>query len=237
MEGDPSTSSVSPIPQVTASSVSPLLHFHVVTTNEHLIDCGGCLVLTILAPALRKLNYSASSGSDKSVITLNPQQKNVVIYPEVILRPATSLPGTLHVHWMLSPLGIIENRAKAISWWTPSDLVFHYGTESHGSTMIPVSHSNIPTLARNPYPGDDTDDAALANFKNISRKGLAFIIRKAKSFHKNFAVDTESYTQKSFERVDELRTNGADVTERLRSYEYFISYDPYSYWSFKAAMP
>ena len=121
-------------------------------------------------------------------------------------------------------------------------MVFHYGTNSQNTTKIPVPLNNILTIAKNPHPGDDTDPNITAAYKPLERTGMGYIMRKALRFHgqdlysldgklphENLGFIAKEIPKRNLE-------NGINSSKLIMGYEYFLSYDPYSFWSMKAAM-
>ena len=111
-------------------------------------------------------------------------------------------------------------------------------------------------LSRDPQPNDETDPSRLAHVTTpLSPRGIAYIIRKGHKYHnrldsvKDIIGHQNSSDYKNIHRIEKFDTVGwgkkkkRSDTKRsdtiimsLRSYEYFLSYDPYSFWSMIAAM-
>lgn len=209
------------------------IRFHVVTVGNFK-DCGGCLVLNLLGPAIRDLGYNVTESGCPSI---GADENVVIIYSESTTNRCPGNNKTAHVHWMLAPLNVLSG-TKVLEYWKPEDMVFHYGTNSQGSTKIPVPLTNQLTLAQNPYPGDETDPDVIAKYKPLNRSGVSYILRKAKAFHGNIWVDRMLPHEHLGINATLLRRLKRDINtnRRIMSYEFFLSYDPYTYWSLQAAM-
>lgn len=196
------------------------LHFIVHTVGDYdpNRDCGGCAVLWELYFSLVAHGFSAANNS-KSMVPSNTTV--VVIYPEVI-RGALEI-GDIHVRWILAAVGI--NVAENITdSWNRDDLVFNYATSTGNN--IPVS--NVLQVVDTPTDGDETDISD-EDFNNRDRSGIAWMMRKGPKYHNEieFIHDIPGYETTKFER---------GAVSSLRKFEYFVSYDPYTYWSWFAAM-
>jgi hypothetical protein len=67
------------------------VHFHIMTRESH--DCGGCLVLSLLTTALRRLGYSVTTRQWVDGTTAALNKKLVIVYPEVDVRRVTAPNG------------------------------------------------------------------------------------------------------------------------------------------------
>jgi hypothetical protein len=84
----------------------------------------------------------------------------------------------------------------------------------------------------------------MLDYPDQNRSGIAFMIRKARRFHRRierfvYNKSMNSSIYRDFTRLEEFATHKSNKTEslkRLRTYKYFISYDPYSFWSRLPAM-
>jgi hypothetical protein len=105
-------------------------------------------------------------------------------------------------------------------------MVFNYAT----STGTNVSVSNVLQVVVNPKAGDETDISDEV-FHSKNRTGIAWMMRKGPKFHKQI--------EHIHERPDLIAklVEGSSMTKAdLRKFEYFVTYDPYTYWSWFAAM-
>jgi hypothetical protein len=112
--------------------------------------------------------------------------------------------------------------------WPENDWVYNYGTYAPG-TAIPVPDSNLLMVTRNPAEGDIFDP--LMYSKQARRNGTCFTFRKIDKFHA-----AEHVLQLHAPEDTPLAQNIEDAAKQFTTHEYFISYDPYTYLSFAAAM-
>jgi UDP-galactose transporter len=183
-------------------------------------DCGGCTVLWELYFTLKALHFSASSSMNFTV----SDRTIVGIYPEV---SNSTTPGVdIHVRWILAAVGINIPASVAQSW-RDTDLVFNYAT----STGVNVPLSNLLQVVNAPSDGDETD---VSNdlFFSKNRSGIAWMMRKGPSYHRNDQiVQIHNKTGYSITQLD-----GNTTISGLRKFEYFVTYDPYTFWTWFAAM-
>ncbi len=197
---------------------SQYLHFIIQVRNYK--DCGGCDVLWELYHTLLAQNFSANTSF--SIDNVAPDRAIVVIYPEVSF--GTWGHGDIHVHWILAPVGT-NGPAKVTKKWNQDDLVFNYAT----STGVDVPVSNVLQVVNSPTKADETDISDEL-FYSKNRSGIAWMMRKGHKFHPSIIP--------IHDRPGFLSTN-VDKRPRLmdlRKFEYFVSYDPYTYWTWFAAM-
>lgn len=192
------------------------LHFIVKTKGDG-NDCEGCKVLKELYYTLVEQGFSASETTEN----VPPNRTVVVIYPEVDV--GTSEIGDIHVRWILAAVGI--NSAYSITEsWNRDDLVFNYATST--GKNIPVS--NVLQVVTTPADGDESDISD-EEFYDTNRSGIVWMMRKGPKYHKNI---TPIHNRTGY---DVTEFSGASVSS-LRTFEYFITYDPYTYWTWFAAM-
>jgi len=197
------------------------LHFMIMLDSNYK-DCGGCDVLLELYHTLIAQNFSASiwfSWDD-----FLPDRFIVAVYPEVSSK--TWKHGDLHVRWILAPLGVKTSKYMFKNW-NDDDFVFNYAT----STGKNVPLTNILQVVNTPAPFDETD---ISNEKlqlySLNRSGIAWLIRKGPQFHAKI-VPIHNRSGFLSTRVDSIIT----ISDLIK-FEYFISYDPYTYWTWFAAM-
>ncbi|MEA5578500.1 methyltransferase type 11 [Anabaena sp. UHCC 0451] len=143
-------------------------------------------------------------------------ENTVVVYPEVIV--GNPLKAKYVVRWILCELGI--NCPQDIyTSWGKDDFVYHYCTYNLEKDI--KNYNIIAPLYINP---------ALKNHGQ-SRNGYCHIIRKGHKFHKNLQY---VHPQDSLFLDDHLSQE--ILIEIFNIKEYLISYDPYSYINFIAAM-
>jgi len=189
-------------------------------------DCGGCNVLWELYNNLQSRNFSASTAhiSTKQIIrSLQPPNRTIVgIYPEI---SKGSISGVdIHVRWILAPVGV-NCPVTNTKTWNETDLIFNYAT----STGKNVPLTNILQVVNTPAKGDDTDISDEL-FYSKNRTGIAWMMRKGNRFHKNI-IPIHNQTGFISTNVD-----GKIKVRDLQKFEYFVTYDPYTYWTWFAAM-
>ena len=205
------------------------LHVHVFTTSlreNH--NCGGCMVLWELADSVADLGISVSTSSvAKSTTEPIAAGKTIaIVYPEV--RTDTCVIGSgniVHVRWILAPL----NKGKTYNYqaWGEDDLVFNYASSCAVHPKL-LPNSNILQVITNPKEGDEFDLGA-AVFSNTGRQGTAWTLRKGEHWHANI-----DYVH---ERLPEPHVqHDSPTAASLVNFEYFVSYDPYTFYSYEAAM-
>lgn len=204
------------------------LHFYVARVRHR--DCGGCKVLTELHNALLEHGYHSSAVP----LYTCPNEKDipnstlaVVVHPEVSrVRCASKVNGTkiVDVRWILAPIGI-NGKTGIPNHWGSEDMIFNYAT----STGVDVPLSNVLQVIVNPLPGDETDISDEI-FYSKNRSGIVWTMRKGLKFHGGNV--TNIHEQPGMESTEFT----SKQVESLRRYEYFVTYDPYTYWSWFAAM-
>ena len=207
------------------------MRFHVFSSEAELGDSGGRKVLVELRESLNNLGFLTTYGwtCPKPLDAINVTL--VIVYPEILRQRCTGPGNRVHVRWMLAPLGTISSKGTARSWGL-DDLVFNYATSTAGDH---VSISNILQVVPNPQEGDVTDISDATFYNTTGRKGIAWMMRKGPKFHKKINFIHEHHDGLNATEVN--AKEGVPLTvEMLRNYEYFVSYDPYTYWSWYAAM-
>ena len=131
----------------------------------------------------------------------------------------------VHVRWILAPLGINVNVSIAESWGG-EDLVFNYASSDD---TIPTS--NVLQILESPVEGDETDLPKQVIENQEDREGLIWLLRKAKPWED---VIDKTYID-HFNTTNTRQIETPSVEELLQA-EYFLSYDPYTFYSFVAAM-
>jgi len=221
----PANLRISPFSSV-PGNYSQQLHFHIHTVGAHnsQIDCGGCNVLWELYFTLLQQNFSASTTNyhPDNVELQDLDIDVVVVYPEVLGK--TLGIGNIHVRWILAPVGI-KTSQQVVNSWNPDDLIFNYAT----STGVNVSVSNVLQVVNTPAKGDETDISD-EMFYSKNRSGIAWMMRKGPKFHTviNPIHNKTGYKSTQVDRI----VNKSSIGD----FEYFISYDPYTYWTWFAAM-
>jgi hypothetical protein len=216
------------------------LHFIVSKTGNNFKDCGGCLVLVELINTLRRMGYSVTEiykntcPTKETVDSILATKKHpVFVYPTrdrgcsftYQQTNSTKYDAITHVHWILAPLFTVvpKNHTR---YWNPESLVFSYGPGFHENATF----SNTLMVLTNPQDGDSTD-ISQDLFYNSNRSGVLWSIRKGYKFHDSikYIHEHDSLNATQFERTELFAKN-------MTQYEYFVTYDPYTYWSWIAAM-
>jgi UDP-sugar transporter A1/2/3 len=208
------------LPSAVPADYKERLHFIVRTWSDFnpASDCGGCNVLWELHFALKAQNYSTTTTIDG----VPPNRTVVVIYPEVSYERWQI--ADIHVRWILAEVGI--NIASSVTEsWNHDDIVSNYATST--GKNVPVS--NVLQVVNTPSKGDATDISDEL-FYSKNRTGIAWMMRKGPRYHTNI---TYIHNQPGYES---FHVDGAVTVDGLRKYEYFVSYDPYTYWTWFAAM-
>lgn len=232
------------LPTITSDMMEPLsplspvpanhkddLHFYIHTPKSK-GDCGGCKVLMELRNALLEHGYHVSQlrSLKKCPIEIDIPDSTlaVVVHPEISrFRCTNEVNGTkiVDVRWILAPVGVNVKKGVTNKWGS-EDMIFNYAT----STGVDVPLSNILQVIVNPLPGDETDISDEI-FYSKNRLGIVWTMRKGLKFHGNV---TNIHEQPGMESTEFGRRKIS--VESLRRYEYFVTYDPYTYWSWFAAM-
>lgn len=208
------------------------IHFHTwgagnVNANP---DCGGCKALAELHQTLKTAGFSTTAAGcpNKKLVERRLVNKTIVIvYPEVQRMTCKGGGNRVHVRWILAPLGKHKSAGTAKSWGL-DDLVFNYAA----STGDNIPASNILQVFTNPHPGDETDVSDEVFYSKKNRTGIAWMMRKGRLFHDeiNFIHERDGMT------FTEVGGDTGLSPSSFRNYEYFVTYDPYTYWSWFAAM-
>ena len=211
------------------------LHIHIYQySNRGNNLWGGCMVLWELADSIADLGISISTkeGCPSAVDVAGPIATNktiIFVYPEVHKKTCKNeyLPNsTLDVRWILAPLWS-HNIALNFFKWGEDDLVFNFASSC---ALYPdlLPKSNILQVITSPKEGDEYDLPAEI-FNSTNRQGTAWTLRKGNKWHSNI-----DYIHK---RLPEPTVKMNNLTpDKLQKYEYFVSYDPYTFYSYAAAM-
>ncbi|MBE9052086.1 hypothetical protein IQ243_16990 [Nostocales cyanobacterium LEGE 11386] len=143
-------------------------------------------------------------------------ENTVVVYPEVTF--GNPLKAKYVVRWILCELGI-HCPNDIYKTWKQDDFVYHYGTYNPEKDL--KNYNILSPLYLNP---------ALKNHGK-SRDGYCHIIRKGHKFHKPLKY---IHPQESLLLDDNLSQE--ILIEIFNIKEYLISYDPYSWINFMAAL-
>ena len=207
--------------------------------------CGGCVALATLADALQALGEAVARPRldrfDTASSPVAPGKITVAVFPEAYDARALRkrLPGALAVRWMLAPVPEPGTRnwpngygAEEIDpRFAQDEWVWNYGiygTPGMTGGVHGVPHSNLLIAQTNPTPGDDLD---LTGYPALPRHGTVFTYRKGKAWH---GADLQLLHKPG--DTEMMRSDSrADVITMLRSHEYFVCYDPFSYLAFMAA--
>ena len=209
------------------------LHMHVITHGPpDKKGCGGCIVLHELADAINHMNITTSRADNcptdlqYSGLLAAGNKTFVFVYPEINGNTCTGDGNRVHVRWILAPLGKMTGLHQ-YKKWGEDDLVFNYASSTAVHPLL-LPRSNVLQVITNPKAGDQFDLPAEI-FNKTDRQGTAWTMRKGKEWHSEIEyyhiVLPEPHTEvKMPEAVDFLR------------FEYFVSYDPYTFYSFAAGM-
>jgi UDP-sugar transporter A1/2/3 len=205
------------------------VHVHVYeASGKENHNCGGCMVLWELADYVADLGISVSTSSVAKSTTepILAGKTIALVYPEVSTDTVVIGSGNIvHVRWILAPL----NKGKTYNYqaWGEDDLVFNYASSCAVHPKL-LPNSNILQVITNPKEGDEFDLGA-AVFSNTGRQGTAWTLRKGEHWHANI-----DYVH---ERLPEPHVQHDQPTAAsLVNFEYFVSYDPYTFYSYEAAM-
>ena len=158
--------------------------------------------------------------------------KLVVVYPESFpFRCTCDSAKYVHVLWALSAMGVqnqnlldnglLERRCTA-------ELVFNFDTYNPG-TAVPVPASNLLQVLVDP---SDDDEFQQWRYDPLPRNGTAFMMRKACLFHTDGLTITHKEHDMELTREHTMQQH----IDAFRTHEYFVLYDPYSYYAWIAAM-
>ncbi len=219
------------------------VHVHIRTKGrrDHK-GCGGCMILWELYDHIAEMGISLTDQTyaipkDKRERCphegffdeqIKQNKTIVIVYPEVD-GPVCDGPGRrVHVHWLLSPLGMIarEDRYKT---WNEDDLVYVY---SSGCSSLPhVPTSNVLQVIRSPEVNDQTDISREKFFDQSMRSGLMWLYRKAMPYKEHLKL-----VHNTIKGVENSMQIERPQIGDFFNYTYFFSYDPFSFYSYIAAM-
>ena len=92
-------------------------------------------------------------------------------------------------------------------------------------------------LRKDPHPGDITEPSKIIELTNgKNRSGLAYIVRKGSKFHSAETFVSHKKMANIFGKDETIGSHGIETLKKLTDYEYFLSYDPYTYFTYAAAM-
>eukprot|EP00526_Cylindrotheca_closterium_P010420 CAMPEP_0113617386 /NCGR_PEP_ID=MMETSP0017_2-20120614/8753_1 /TAXON_ID=2856 /ORGANISM="Cylindrotheca closterium" /LENGTH=380 /DNA_ID=CAMNT_0000526779 /DNA_START=132 /DNA_END=1274 /DNA_ORIENTATION=+ /assembly_acc=CAM_ASM_000147 len=228
-----------------------LFHVQTVDTQDNReSDCGGCDVLWILVDVLKEKGFLTTGGKSLCPPDEYAERARVDNRTIVVIRHEGAgyrtrfTPGASHcdygvegpdsfdVRWILSELGTFVGVEVLELIFGPNDLIFHYNSGWKGGKGFDT-YENILQVTRNPFPGDETD-ISKELFYNKNRSGIAWMWRKADFYHKLDSVK-RIHNQKGIAATKMLDRGRQDKLALLQ-YEYFIIYDPFSYWAYIAGM-
>jgi len=146
----------------------------------------------------------------------------VIIYPEVF-EFTCDTPGAIHVRWILAPLGVKAPLSNALKWGD-DDLVFNYASYYDG---MDVHHTNVLQVICNPEEGDVTDISDEVFFSK-NRSGIAWMMQKG--HHEDM---TSTLEEIGYDLIEIKGTEPHDIMQKM---ECFVTHEPYTYWTWIAAM-
>ena len=193
------------------------------------MSCGGCTSLHLLAKELSSRGYYVKTlvHYDQGIpqIDCDVGNNTVVVFPEGFRASCKQLPR-VQVRWILSPMGALASHSVTHAW-PQTDWVYNYGVYAPGANMD-VPDSNLLVVLRNPIPGDEFDPL---RYPKQVRAGRCYTIRKRDTFHDPGSI------KPLHEPTDTPLADAVGGAEQhFLAHEYFISYDPYTYLTFAAAM-
>mmetsp|Transcript_45901 Transcript_45901/g.111190 ORF Transcript_45901/g.111190 Transcript_45901/m.111190 type:complete len:416 (+) Transcript_45901:142-1389(+) len=224
------------------------LHMHILQSPDSLnrrkaTTCGGCMVIWELYDSLIEMGISTTiskwSKCPKDKVLSDPIARNktiVFVNPEYIDSTCVGSGNRVQVRWILAPLQSYYEygdgkKAWNFRYWGEEDLVFNYCSSAAAHPEL-LPSSNILQVISNPKEGDRFDlyhqQSEVSN-NTDHRQGTAFVVRKGSRWHKNM----DRFHRRLPEPHRELKKFDDAV---LRKFEYFVSYDPYTFYSFSAAM-
>ena len=208
------------------------IDFRVVAISARMEDslsCGGCTALHLLVRELSMRGYHVETlvqyNQDVATIDCRVGNNTVVVFPEGFRASCDPLPK-VQARWILAPMGAISSHTVTHAW-PQTDWVYNYGLYAPGA-KISVPDSNLLVVLRNPYAGDEFDQAT---YPKSVRSGKCYTIRKRDLFHKNNSI-TQMHDPKDALLPDSIK----DSVHYFLTHEFFVSYDPYTYLTFAAAM-
>lgn len=214
------------------------LHIHVTTRQGANDGCGGCMVLEELADSIQQLNISTSRGhvcpdhDDLARLSATGVNTFAFVYPETDNHTCAGDGNRVHVRWILARLGVVARR-HLYQDWGEDDLVFHYAS---GCAVYPkmLPRSNILQVVTGPKANDLFDVSPATIFNRKDRNGTTWTLRKGNTIHPEI-----NYIHSSLPGPHrELKRGGAffeDCLLFLQS-EYFVSYDPFTFYTYAAGM-
>jgi len=208
------------------------IHVNVARSRKKSIGCGGCMVLWELVDSVVDLGISTSSSirrcpSDEELAGPIAANKTIsIVYPEVNSDTCEGSGNRVHVRWILAPLG--TNAAlDFFKNWGEDDLVFNYASScAVHPNQLPTS--NILQVITNPKDGDEFD-LPVEVFNKTNRQGTVWTYRKADLWHKHTNLIHKKLPKPHVE-------DKAPTSKVFQQFEYFVSYDPYTFYSYAAAM-
>lgn len=207
------------------------LHVHVRTHGSNTL-CGGCRVLHELADSIAELNVSTSKADAcprddvELAVPLSMNQTIAIVYPEVNAERCQGGGNRVHVRWILAPLGKIA-RINMYKSWSENDLVFNFGSSCAVHPAL-LPRTNILQVITNPKSGDEFD-LPMKALESAERQGTAWTMRKGTKWHPE--ID-HIHLKLPGPHVEVQHLGAVDFLK----FEFFVSYDPYTFYSFAAAM-
>jgi len=125
--------------------------------------------------------------------------------------------------------------------WNPDDLVFNFALVC-GRNL--TTTKNILQTWTIPVDGDVTDlppDEVYSDEGRRNRSGIAWMMRKGLGFHRKEWLDVELHNRIPNFNYSSSKTSVTELPRwlpdplPLLKYEYFVTYDPLTYWSVYAA--
>jgi len=183
-------------------------------------SCGGIIVQFYFAKLLKNLGqdvYIYNNIRTKNNIFNNyfegpiDIENTVIIYGETI--EGNPLNAKYVIRWIL--LDISRYDKSHVLSWGKKDLVYYFNSEEKFNQNKDKIYKMLPILYVN------------LNIKNNGqhRSGYCHTFRKSDIFHSNISI---IHPEDSFE-IQNLNHN--ELIELFNKYEYFISYDPYTFLS------
>ena len=227
--------------EVSETDLQNKLHVHVRTKGEPDIrNCGGCVALWQLHYAIEALNistsnnrrddrnYTACPSNDTFAEPIASGKTIVIVYPEGDTLTCNGPGNRVHVRWMLAPLGM-NSRKSVVEYYGNDDLVFHFSSSCSSIADLPVN--NILQIIKSPEEGDETDIPPEVFFNQDGRSGMMWMLRKAYPFK-----DKLEYFHTHMPRGMEVTQMETPTVSDFLKFEYFVSYDPFTFYTFIAAM-
>mmetsp|Transcript_10681 Transcript_10681/g.25479 ORF Transcript_10681/g.25479 Transcript_10681/m.25479 type:complete len:494 (-) Transcript_10681:830-2311(-) len=187
---------------------------------DNSVDIGDFNERSINETIIDHTTGTATTNNETTVVTAaaHPLRHNTRVRVDMV-----------HVRWMLAPVGL-NSPFNITDSWGQDDVIFNYATST--GPNIPVS--NVLQVVENPKPGDATDISMETFYSKTNRTDkIAWMMRKGDLIYN--ASTLQYIHNRSAFNITEL-TRGNKDPSILRDYEYFVTYDPYTYWSWFAAM-